>query len=228
MWDFQQRGGEFRRSGFGHTVLDFHVKLWSKLNFSVLPMKYKQSQTILRTLHVVCREKFRKYLWKICEKIAKNLQKICEKLTFANFSGFFHEFFANFAWILIFRKFFANFLQIFHEFFTNFSQIFRKYFTNFNFSRIFRDYFATISRIFREYFTNISRIFREFFFFQKYFHFSLRISLMSYYFLIELLNDGYNVDNKHSDVFKRNYHFGIILSKNFDKRCYQMDRTYDL
>ena len=40
-------------------------------------------------------EIFAKYLQKIREKFAKNSQKIREKLTFVNFSGFFHEFFAN-------------------------------------------------------------------------------------------------------------------------------------
>ena len=34
---------------------------------------------ILRTLHVVCREKFAKYLRKICEKFAKYLRNICKK-----------------------------------------------------------------------------------------------------------------------------------------------------
>ena len=100
----------------------------------------------LQTLHVVWHKKFAKnsrniceifakYLRKICEKFVKNLQKICEKSKFTQNSRIFHEFFANFAWILIFRKFFANFLQIFHEFFANFSRIFRKYFAKF--SRIF-------------------------------------------------------------------------------------------
>jgi len=87
--------------------------------------------------HVVCCEKFAKYLRNIREKFAKILQKIREKLTFANFSGLFHKFFANILQILIFRDFFVNFSRIFCKFFANISQIFRKFFTNI--LRIFRD-----------------------------------------------------------------------------------------
>ena len=93
-----------------------------------------------KNLRNIC-EKFAKYSQKIREKFVKNSQKIREKLTFVNFSGFFHEFFANILQILIFRKFFANFPRIFREYFANISQIFRKFFANF--SQIFREFFAT-------------------------------------------------------------------------------------
>ena len=81
------------------------------------------------------RKKFEKNLRNI--RKVKNSQKIREKLTFVNFSGFFHKFFANISQILIFREFFANISRIFHEYFTNISQIFRKFFANI--SRIFCD-----------------------------------------------------------------------------------------
>ena len=66
------------------------------------------------------REKFAKNLQKICEIFVKYSRKIREKLTFVNFSGFFHEFFANILQILIFREYFANISRIFHEYFANF------------------------------------------------------------------------------------------------------------
>ena len=99
----------------------------------------KIREKFAKYLRNIC-EIFAKNLRKICKKFVKNLQKICEKSKFAQNSRIFHEFLANFAWILIFRKFFANFLQIFHEFFTNFSQIFREYFANI--SRNFREFFV--------------------------------------------------------------------------------------
>ena len=84
----------------------------------------KYSQKICKNLRNIC-EIFAKNSWKIRKKFAKNSQKIREKLTFVNFSGFFHEFFANISQILIFREFFANYSRIFREYFTNFTQIFR-------------------------------------------------------------------------------------------------------
>ena len=105
----------------------------------------------LRTLHVVCREKFAKYLRKICEKFAKYSRKICEKFTKnlrkirkkiaknQNLRKFREKIMKN-QRILIFRNFFANFSQIFCKLFAYFSRIFGKFFAN-------------ILRIFREFFT---------------------------------------------------------------------------
>ena len=107
----------------------------------------------------------------------KNSQKIREKLTFMNFSGFFHEFFANILQILIFHEFFVNFSQIFRKFFTNISQIFcdrpreesvtdssrglpqkfREGWFFANFLRIFHEFFANVSRMFCKFFANFSR-----------------------------------------------------------------------
>ena len=84
-------------------------------------------------------EIFAKYSRKIRKNFAKKSQKICEKKICAKFvknSGIF----ANFAQILIFRKFFAIFFRNFYEFFVNILRIFRKYFAKI--SQIFREFFA--------------------------------------------------------------------------------------
>ena len=85
------------------------------------------------------REKFAKYLRNICEIFAKNLRKIREKFA------------KNLRKIKIRSKF------------SNFSRIFGKFCVNFDFSQIFREFFANFSRIFRKFFANISQIFREIF-----------------------------------------------------------------
>ena len=103
---------------------------------------------ILRTLHVVCRKKFAKYSWKICEKFAKyswNIReifakysrKIRKKLKFAKYLRKIREKIRKNSQMLIFREIFANFSRIFREYFANFSQIFCEYFANI--SRIFCD-----------------------------------------------------------------------------------------
>ena len=83
----------------------------------------------LRTLHMVCREKFAKYsrkickifakyLRNICEESVKNSQKIHEKFKFAKYSQQIREKIRKNSRMLIFCEFFANILQIFREFFT--------------------------------------------------------------------------------------------------------------
>ena len=92
--------------------IGLHVRAYGLFTWSVT----KNSRNI--------RKKFAKNLRNIREKFVKNSQKIREKLTFVNFSGFFHEFFANISQILIFCEYFANISRIFREYFANFSQIF--------------------------------------------------------------------------------------------------------
>ena len=90
------------------------------LVIGAVPNSFLTSMDSSRGLSRKIREIFVKYSQNICEIFVKNLrnihkifakisQKNQEKFKLAKFSPIFHEFFANFARILIFCEYFANF-----------------------------------------------------------------------------------------------------------------------